>query len=71
MPDLFTYVLIGIAIYICIYAIVDRICRCKEQSEAFRAYAVIFSSTSNKKPADVASDMGEAINALKNVVEGK
>lgn len=71
MPDLFTYVLIGIAIYICVYALLDRVCRCKEQCEAFKAYAVIFSSTSNKKPADVASDMGEAINALKNVVEGK
>ena len=48
MSDLFMRTLIGIAIYICVYAIVDRICRCKEQSEAFRAYGLYFTAMGNK-----------------------
>lgn len=70
MPDLFTYVLIGIAIYICVYALLDRVCRCKEQCEAFKAYGLYFASM-GKKPEDINVDMSGVMNALKKSMEGK
>lgn len=70
MSGLLTYIIIGILIYFCIFAIVERICKCKEQCEAFKAYGTYFASMGKTKD-DFKTDMDAILNVLKKSMEGK
>lgn len=70
MSELLTYIIIGILIYLCIFAIVERICKCKEQCEAFKAYGTYFTSMGKTKD-DFKTDMDAILNVLKKSMEGK
>lgn len=70
MSELLTYVIIGALIYFCIFAIVERICKCKEQCEAFKAYGIYFASMGTK-PEDIGLDMDAIARALKKSAEDK
>lgn len=70
MSELLTYIIIGILIYLCIFAIVERICKCKEQCEAFKAYGTYFASMGKTKD-DFKTDMDAILNVLKKSMEGK
>ena len=52
MGGILTYVIIGIMIYICIYAIVERICKCKEQCSIYQAVGIYFAATAGKDGAN-------------------
>lgn len=49
MGVLVNYLIIGIMIYICIYAIVERICKCKEQCAIFEAAGAYFAAMASKE----------------------
>ena len=70
MSGLLTYVIIGFIIYVCVYAIVERICKCKEQCEAFKAYGTYFASM-GKTSEDFKVDMDAILNILKKSMEDK
>ena len=70
MSGLLTYVIIGALIYLCIFAIIERICKCKEQCEAFKAYGTYFASV-GKKPEDLGLDMDAVMRAFKKSMEDK
>lgn len=70
MPGILTYVIIGILIYLCIFTIVERICKCKEQCAAFKAYGKYFAAI-GKKPEDLGLDMDAITQAVKKSMEDK
>lgn len=61
------YLIIGIMIYICIYAIVERICKCKEQCAIFEAAGVYFAAVVTKEGAEC--DLADVVAGFKKAAK--
>lgn len=63
MTETLTYIIICIMIYICIYAIVERICKSKEQCAVYQAMGMYFAAMAGKE--DVNYKMSDILDNLK------
>lgn len=60
MSELLTYIIIGIMIYISVFAIVERICKCCEQCALYKSYGAYLAST-GEKPEEIIKRLNDAM----------